>query len=282
MSDAETASKLTLPPIYRWLYPDLANMPPVQQQLGKANVLGVLYSLPLAIIGLVWLASITDVQVFAKHWLEVLLIFIIGTIFSRIPYFISVEVVENFPFQFSGTLRDMLIWSSVLIFGPSMIWLHIAWVTIESVNDLWRPLIGTPREDRYRRWDRLRNTFFSYAQQSLILPIMFNLYRQWGGTVPLPGFVAPDIFLALVVTVLQSFVSTLTIVPFLLFTMFPDRYVDNRQRNAALFFVGALVVQPLLTDPFAVLVAAMYSANGAPAALFLISGSPHASGEKRE
>ena len=109
-------------------WPELKSMNTQRRLISTGNVLSVLYSFPLGVVGIFWLIPITDFAILREAWGFWLLIYIIMVLFNQVNYFIIIEINDNRYGSSSGSLVTMIHWSALLLFGPTAIWLMVIWL----------------------------------------------------------------------------------------------------------------------------------------------------------
>ena len=73
--------------IAKRFWPELETMSGPERTNGVRNVVGFLYSAPMALVGLVWLIAITDLTLFRTEWPTLSLLFVLLFLFERLNFF---------------------------------------------------------------------------------------------------------------------------------------------------------------------------------------------------
>jgi serine phosphatase RsbU (regulator of sigma subunit) len=229
------------------------------------NVVGFLYSAPLALVGLVWLMTATDLTLFRTEWPTLSLLFVLLFVFERLDFFFFAEVTPGFYSDWQATLGTVIIWSAALIFGPSALWFAVPWLLIFYARR-WRRSTSTSA-----RWNCVRNLALNFTDVILASLIALTLYEHWGGVFPLPGLTLEQVLLALFATLVWSLLSGLILVPLLIYFINPRRVTGSSQGTYIKFWAMALGSR-FLVDPFAILAAGLYVQNGLGGYLFFVAG----------
>lgn len=77
------------------LWPELETMDGQDRTSGVFDVVGFLYSAPLALVGLVWLMAVTDLALIRAEWPMLALLFVLQFLFERLTFFLFVEVTPG-------------------------------------------------------------------------------------------------------------------------------------------------------------------------------------------
>ena len=81
--------------IAKRLWPQLDEMRLDRQLVGVGEVSALFYSLPLAVIGFLWLLQITDWEVVSNNIVPLSLMFALSSLFLRLRFFFILELREN-------------------------------------------------------------------------------------------------------------------------------------------------------------------------------------------
>src|SRR5258707_8277939 len=107
------------------LYPRLHRLPESERYAAAGYVWRALLFIPPTLIGIAWLASVTDTVILQAHGLFLLVLFIFLLIFSTLWF-------ETYFVTASGSYRSErrsfwgeAMWSGVLVFGPTVAWLGV-------------------------------------------------------------------------------------------------------------------------------------------------------------
>ena len=107
-----------------------------RQVVGVGNVFFFLYTLPLALAGILWLYRISDWDRIAAGWQGLLLTGILLLVFSRLNFYTIVEIYPGTFANSDSSLSGVILWSGLLLMGPDVLWLPLAGKLVELVWQL--------------------------------------------------------------------------------------------------------------------------------------------------
>ena len=81
--------------IAKRVWPELGTMSGRERADGVTEVIGFLYSAPLALVGLVWLIAVTDLTLIRTAWPTLSLLFALLFAFERLDFFFFVELTPG-------------------------------------------------------------------------------------------------------------------------------------------------------------------------------------------
>ncbi len=247
--------------------PGLETMSRRERTYGVADVIGFLYSIPLALAGIVWLISTTDLGVLGTNWPSMLLIFALLYLFERLDFFIFVEVTPGTYAEWVWSLWSVITWSSVFLFGPNALWITVAWRLIFFVRK-WRRANTLDW-----RWNLLRHLMLYFTTVVFCGLVALTFYERWGGTYPLPGLDIAYVLPGFAATLVWLLLSSIVWVPILAYFASAQEFAWTRQPLITFTrFLGITMGWRLLVDPFAVLAAGLYVEHGVIGFLFFIAG----------
>lgn len=246
--------------------------PPVDDLVGRehvqtsANVLGTLYAAPFALLGLIWLIALTDITRFRAEWMVVALIFALHFVFERLDFYLYVETTPGTYADWSDSLVSLISWSSVLIFGPTALWITLLWL----MTWVWRRWRRTT-SDQWR-WSVIRHTSFLLMTEVFACLIAVAGYRSWGGVFPLPGLDLHYLWPALGATLVWMLGVGVFWAPLLnFFSKFEGFAWGESWWETWVRFLGVTLIWRVLFDPFAILAAGLYAQNGLAGYIFFTS-----------
>ncbi len=256
----------------RWLRPDVESLPADAREIAVADVFGFVYTLPLALVGLVWLSRVTILDVALHEWPTFLGLLVLVYVFRKLDFQFFVEVKEGTFGGIGGTLELVLVWAAALVFGPTTLWLVVLW-RIASALRRWVRADGADI-----RWQALRALSMSVAEDTLPPLAALALYRMWGGVIPLPGLWLRAVRPAFYATLAKVALATLLNAPyFVYFARSRTFRLAPLRRSPFARFWASSSSWPLIVEPFGVLAAGIYIQDGLWASLFLVAGAVLAS-----
>lgn len=253
--------------VFLTLLPDLVSMNQDRRRISVGDLVGFLYTFPLAIVGLIWLLGLTDIRQIADQLAFYLFNFLLLVIFSQVNYFIIVEIRSDRFGSSDASFATMIYWSTIFLFGPSAIYLMIVWLLVNFISN-WRQT-----ENLVTHWEQARNLSMESAISIFAVLISLEFYQLWGGEFPIrdlslgtmiPAMLALAIHLLLVVCITSGYV---------VYNLRMQREIDPSQplRPMARFFLLSFGL-PYLANPFAILVAGLYVENGFAIYFFTLIG----------
>jgi serine phosphatase RsbU (regulator of sigma subunit) len=251
--------------IAKGFWPELESMSGSERRDGVGNVVGFLYTAPLALAGLVWLIALTDLPQLRAGWPMLLLLFALLFVFERLGFYLFVEVTPGTYADWSASLGDIIIWSAALLFGPSALWLLVCYGFIYYAR-WWRRYTSTGA-----RWTCLRNFTLNFAEGTVGSLIALTLYKHWGGTFPLPGLTLDSVLPAFYATFVWWLLSVLIWMPLLAY-FGKSRISTGSSLGTALRFWTIAMGWDALVNPFAILAAGLHTQNGLGGYLFVVAG----------
>jgi serine phosphatase RsbU (regulator of sigma subunit) len=257
--------------IARSFWPELETMDGQDRTSGVFDVVGFLYSTPLALVGLSWLMAVTDLALIRAEWPMLALLLVLQFLFERFDFFLFVEATPGNSSIWQSSLGPVIVWSAALIFGPSALWLFVFWWLVWFVRT-WRKARSAGS-----RWHCIRNLTFNLACVTFASLIALTLYGYWanqgasGSAFPLPGLGLDAVLPALLATLVWWLLSTLIWAPLFVYSASAQRLRGSSLRMFIRFW-AVTTGSHFLVDPFAVLAAGLYTQNGLGGYLFFLAG----------
>jgi len=216
----------------------------------------------------VWLVRVTDPGVVRSEWPTFAVLFVLVYLFERLSFFFSMEVRRSTHANLSGSASDIVVWSAVLMFGPTAVWLIVFWGAFQILRE-WR---GAPSAEG--RWRTRRLLVMGVADATIPTLIALALFRRWGGEIPLAGLTGAALLPAAYATIVRAALVYLISAPFVLMLMTsPALGLEAAPRRVFLRFAVISAFWPLLIAPFALLAAGLHAEAGLGAYLYLMAGA---------
>jgi len=246
--------------------PDLQNATGQQRMSGIADVLTLFYTLPLALIGLIWLITITDWQSFYQQWPIYLMMAVILYIFNRLRFFFITEIRTGGYANSDGALDGIAVWISVLLLGPTALWLKVVWDSAIYVYSIRR------NQTTASYWNRSRMFIADVTTDLLTTLFALIVYRWAGGVIPVQGFSIRSILPAFLAIVVQYIGTILVYSGYIAYVIWSLAFrLHTPTRPAISFFIMALSL-PALANPFGILAAGIYAQAGLAEFISVIIG----------
>jgi serine phosphatase RsbU (regulator of sigma subunit) len=248
------------------LRPELADIRGQRRIGDAADIFTLIYSIPLALLGLFWLVKLTDLKVITGNWLLLLLFAVLIYIFDRLNYFLITEIRSGGFANTEGDLDTIVMWSAIFILGPGALWLAVFLATIYFLNEYRR---ATSSSNRWQLW----RVYVSALSVTIISSLTaLWVYELLGGVIPLSNFSGEVILPAMMAFLLQFAMSVVLVSGYFLYVAWALKaYFDAPTRPFTIFFVLTFAL-PAMANPFSVLAAGLYAQNGLPIYLFFMAG----------
>jgi serine phosphatase RsbU (regulator of sigma subunit) len=246
--------------------PDLESMSGQQRMSGIADVLTLLYTLPLLVIGIVWLVRESSWESIRQNWLTYLLMGGILYMFYRLRFFFITEIRTGGYANSDGAMDGIAVWSAILLLGPTALWLKVIgdFITLSSA------VLRERTSQQY--WSRGR--MFTADVTTDVLPTLVALvvYRWAGGSIPIKDYSIQSIlpaFLAVLIQYIGAFVIYSGYITYIIWSL--KNILHTSITPALSFFLMALTL-PALANPFGILAAGIYAREGLWVFLYVILG----------
>jgi serine phosphatase RsbU (regulator of sigma subunit) len=246
------------------LWPDLDVLDEPERKHIFRELVGIIYGTLLAMLGLGWLVLATDFALVSAEWPTLLLMLILAAVLNQLDFFWVVERRAGIYDRWRAPLGGLVTISAALLFGPTALWLG-AILPLVQFAQMWHT---TPLPTE--RVLTMRNLVLYVSCFSIGSLIGLALYRQLGGSFPLPGLAWPAAALA------AGAILTLLVFDWLCWTCYLliVGYTPlNRAGAQELGLFAKFQVVAFLPEFFAILAAAVYVQMGLGAYLFLIAGA---------
>jgi serine phosphatase RsbU (regulator of sigma subunit) len=248
-------------------WPELKEANQPKRLIGAGEVISFLYSLPLAILGIVWLVLVTDIGEIRNDPLIFTFLFGLMFLFRKLSYFIIAEIRSGRYASTDGSLESMVLWIGVFLLGPTALWMAVFWSLLDFVFR-WRRRL--PLTDR---WTRARNFVFYQTGSVLATLVALEVYKAWGGQIPIQGLTVGTILPAMGALFVHFLLQVLLWSGFIAFAVWTQASLaENGSVQRVVAFLTQALGLPVLAHPFAILAAGLYVENGLPAFLFFIFG----------
>lgn len=248
------------------LRPDLESLSGQQRISGTADMLTLLYTLPLLVIGLIWLVRVSSWESIRQQWMIYLLLGGILYIFNRLRFFFITEIRTGGYANSDGAIDGIAVWAAVLLLGPTALWLKTIWNFIILCSSIYR--------DRTTQsyWSHGRIFTADVSSDLLTMLVALVVYQWVGGVIPIRDYSISSItpaFLAIIIQYIGTFVIYSGYIVYVIWSL--KNVLHTPTRPAISFFIMALSL-PALANPFGILVAGIYAREGLWEFLYIILG----------
>ena len=248
-------------------WPGIDSLSDQRRLVGTGDVLSFLYTIPLAIIGILWLIRSTDLELIQQQFWFLLFNFSLLYLFNRLSFFIIIEIRSARYGSSKDSLASMIQWSVIFLLGPTALWLSVIYDFIDFVLD-WR-VSSTPGQ----RWSLLRSLSTTLAVHTFAILVSLTIYKNIGGEFPIPGLTITSITQAFIALISQFFLVLLIVSGYLIYHIGVQRILSQSQTIQPLvrFFLISVGL-PYLAHPFSILLAGLLIEDGFVIYSFLLVG----------
>jgi serine phosphatase RsbU (regulator of sigma subunit) len=253
--------------IARRMRPELEDASPLRRVVGTANVLGVLYATPLVLGTIIGLIIETDLVLVTHAWQYFLIVAGLYILFERLAFFIIFEISSGNYANTQSTLSGMVLWSALLLYGPTVLWLQFASEVIE-LGMQWRKVTTESG-----RWSLARSFMLNVGAQVLAPLVALRFYQLFGGEIPIGGLMLQNIVPAFAAILVHFVLSILIFSGYLIYLVGGQRQLTPSvsSKPMAIFLALGLGL-PFIAYPFGILAAGVYVQNSLISYLFFMSG----------
>jgi len=257
--------------IAKKFWPALETMGQEEKIRRMYDIFGVLYSMPLALAGLVWLIFVSDWSLILRSWPFFLLLAALVFIIKKFDFFFFFEVRPGVFSYNASSFEGIITWSAALIFGPTVLWLAVLGAVIDFIQPWHRAESGKVR------WNAVRNFAQNLAAASIISLTALMIYKNLGGVFPLPGLTFDAVWPAFLATLIHFLFSVLLHAPLVMYVAKKTKEQPSFSRRVdwvRVIAIGliAIIASTLLVELYAILAAGLYIQNNPWVYFFFISG----------
>ena len=248
-------------------WPKLNTLSHQRRLVGAGDVITTLYSIPLALFGIGWLVSSTNLALLYQEWLLFIFFFSLIAVFNRFSYFFIIEIRRDRYGSADGSLSTMIQWAAIFLLGLSSLWLSIIWIGINFVWN-WTKSISTAS-----RWNLLRSVSISFAQTTIAPMTAITIYKTLGGVLPLPNLSIENVLLSFTALSVDLVMGILIWTGYIIYHIRVQTIIagNSSVRPIIRFFLLSFGL-PFLSHPFGILAAGLYDQNGLSIFIFFIVG----------
>jgi serine phosphatase RsbU (regulator of sigma subunit) len=246
--------------------PDLDHLSGQQRMSGTADVLTLLYTLPLAVIGFVWLIRVSDWESIRQQWMTYLLMGLILYVFNRLRFFFITEIRTGGYANSDGAMDGIAVWAAILMLGPTALWLKVIWNMVIFSRYAYR------ERTTQSYWGRARMFSADVASDLLATLIALVVYKMVGGVIPIRDLSISSIAPAFLAIIIQYIGTTLVYSGYISYVIWSlNNILHTPTQPAVSFFLMALTL-PALANPFGILAAGVFVMEGYWGFLYIIFG----------
>jgi serine phosphatase RsbU (regulator of sigma subunit) len=248
-------------------WPELEERSPERQIIGVGEVLSTIYAVPLTIAGLIWLIRVTDLSWLQEYYGFFLLFAFLIVVFNQLGFFLIIELRKNRYGSADGALTGVPLWSGVLLFGPTILWLPLFWSVFQFITNWSRA------SSKSARWGQARNLTMNLTSETLVPLIALQAYQAIGGQYPLTALTLQSILMAMALFGFYFIGYTIVWAPYLGYHAWAEQVLTGtKEIRPILSFFFLAIGLPQLANPFAILAAGFFAQSGLWVFLFFIAG----------
>lgn len=252
--------------IARRLWPGVLRLRGLDYTRAVGDIVTTLYATPLVLAGLIWLGTTTDFLLLRSHWLLLLLILGLLSLFDWLNFSLFVETSPGVFADWAWSFKGLVVWSAIFILGAGALWIAVLWLLGYFVFR-WRR--ATLPE---WRWNLVRNLTLDCAIVVFGGLVALKMYAGMGGEIPLVGFNWQSFSPALIALLTWICLSTLLWAPLLAFFSISREYAWAHSSGWTLLrFLAITVGWRLFVDPLSVLASVLFNQTGFNGYLFFIA-----------
>jgi serine phosphatase RsbU (regulator of sigma subunit) len=243
--------------LQRKIRPDLNNISASNRYLMMSNVVGVFYSIPLILFGLIWLVNNTPWEQFILDWHGLVVVFVALVIFSRLRLFMTHPLPGGHMVGSDADFAGMILWAGMLIFGLVVIWLNLLWISAE-LGIAWHRA-----NNQNMRWDAVRSACLNLSSLLIASLLSLTLYRNLNGQLPIAGLTPQSFLPAMLAVLCYALVYFVIWLPFILYVLWVQASKFDLENIMGLlgFTIGTMEL-PFVSLPFGVMASGLYIEHG--------------------
>jgi serine phosphatase RsbU (regulator of sigma subunit) len=243
------------------LWPQIEEMEQSNRQRAVMAMVTMIFLLPFAIAGLIWLLIASEHGIIFDNPLRFLLLTFVLFLLLIEPFQVRVGLGAEQEILLNSSLAPLVMWAAVLIHGPTGLWAMV----LAAAGAALRRYLLLGRYSQHVIWPPL-SQFVQEMANSVFAPLVaLAIYVAFGGVFPHTGNTVSEWLPALYAVIIGALIPGLLL-------LLPAIEI-NRLAGApstigrlARFFAGAVSL-PLLMSPFAILLT-IITESGRDVALF--------------
>ncbi len=234
---------------------------------GAGDVITFLYTLPIAIAGLIWLIFSTNFNLIRTDTPFLIFNFLLIYLFSRLSFFTIVELRDDRYGSSEDSFASMIQWSAVFILGPSALWLGILYNLADFLIN-WRRTTSAAG-----RWSLLRTISLSLAINTIAYLAAIQVFEFLGGEFPIQGLSTRTIFQGFLALGSEFIFVIMITSGYLIYHIGVQRlFAGSKSVLPMLRFFLIGIGLPFLAHPFSILMAGLLVEFGFWIYAFLLLG----------
>ncbi|NDJ55086.1 MAG: SpoIIE family protein phosphatase [Chloroflexi bacterium] len=242
------------------LFPRTASLQTEQERrIADMFFRSLLLLIPLSIVGVAWLLSVTDWATLRDQWLLLLIGTGLIALLAQMPFFVIMEREPGVTLSLQTTIDTVVVWGIVLILGPTGLWP----VLLHAMGTYVYRMVSS----RTVSISALGLLVDLLREGGGVLTLLLALlvYQALGGIIPLEGLISPSTLPALVAIMLGILLSGLVLIVQLRYLL----RLETEQGGLFPTILGLLFSRVI--DVTGIVVAAAYAENGLPGFLSIVT-----------
>jgi serine phosphatase RsbU (regulator of sigma subunit) len=231
------------------LWPEAAQREGGRLREAVETVVQLLYLLPFAAAGLIWLLLRTNYTFLFENLDRLVILFAVMFLLLLQPFDVRVRLGrEGEGLQITTSFAPLVMWSALFISGAAGLW---AMVFASAAANLWRAM-QLSRYGQNPLWPPLSTFVQQMSVYVFATLIAAELYLAAGGAFPITSADAAQLVPALVTAIGGALLSGLVMLPagIQLNSLYG---APNNLSNLGRFYLGAVAL-PLIMSPFAIII----------------------------
>jgi serine phosphatase RsbU (regulator of sigma subunit) len=248
------------------LRPDLEVYSGQQRMSATADVLTLLYTIPMALIGLAWLIAVSDWESIRSHWMIYLMMAVILYIFNRLRFFFITEIRTGGYANSDGAMDGIAVWAAILVLGPTALWLKVIWDVLIFSSTIYK------ERTSQSNWNRGRMICADLSSDLLATLIALSVYKWAGGAIPISGYSISAIIPAFLAIIVQYIGTVAVYAGYVAYVVWSLKNVLHTPTRPAISFFSLALTLPALANPFGIVAAGIFVTEGTWEFIYLMLG----------
>jgi serine phosphatase RsbU (regulator of sigma subunit) len=248
------------------LRPDLVSYSGQQRMSATADVFTLVYTAPLALIGLIWLIAVSDWGTIRTHGMVYLMMAVILYIFNRLRFFFITEIHTGGYANSDGAMDGIAVWAAILILGPTALWLKVIWDVLIFISSIYRD------STIQSFWNRGRMCSADLSSDLLATLVALAVYRWIGGEIPISGISISAIIPAFLAIIVQYLGAVAIYSGYIAYVVWSLKNVLRTPTRPAISFFALALSLPALANPFGIVAAGIFISAGPWEFVYIMMG----------
>lgn len=248
------------------LHPDLESYSGQQRMSATADVFTLVYTAPLALIGLIWLIAVSDWGTIRTHGIVYLMMAVILYIFNRLRFFFITEIRTGGYANSDGAMDGIAVWAAILILGPTALWLKVIWDVLIFISSIYK------ERTNQSFWNRGRMCSADLSSDLLATLVALTVYRWIGGELPISGISISAIVPAFLAIIVQYLGAVAIYSGYIAYVVWSFKNVLHTPIRPAISFFALALSLPALANPFGIVAAGIFISAGPWEFIYIMMG----------